>query len=305
MEFNKELVRLSTFAYWNVPFISKRKLAMLGFFYIGPFDFVRCQFCGVEIGMWEEGDDILTEHQRWSPYCRFIKQRPTNNVPLDAELLERTLSNSGLSYINSENMSISELKENTSKININLNLKTEPIKKPEFPEFSLECHRLKTFEDWPKFLKPTPKELCDSGFFYTGKGDRVACFFCGGGIKDWIGNEIPWEFHAALYKHCDYVRIIKGENFIIQAEESMKIRRKQSTNENIIDISVDENKIPKEIEKIHNDCSKLCKICYENEMDIAFYPCCHVVSCGKCGISCSECPYCRQTFTHILKLYFS
>ena len=67
LNLNVEENRLKTFENWHVQFIDKNTLAMLGFYYYGPNDLVKCVFCGVEIGMWEEGDDVLTDHMKWSP----------------------------------------------------------------------------------------------------------------------------------------------------------------------------------------------------------------------------------------------
>ena len=38
--------------------------------------------------------------------------------------------------------------------------------------------RLKTFDTWPKYLRPTKEEMASAGFVYTGKSDRVVCFAC-------------------------------------------------------------------------------------------------------------------------------
>lgn len=88
-----EINRLNTFHNWNVSFIDKRTLAMLGFYSMNRSDLVKCYFCHVEIGMWEEGDDVLADHIRWSPRCDFIQRKQTNNVAIDTELLEKALQN--------------------------------------------------------------------------------------------------------------------------------------------------------------------------------------------------------------------
>jgi len=36
-------------------------------------------------------------------------------------------------------------------------------------------------------------------FCDIGVQDRVICFRCGGGVKDWIPEEDPWEEHAKHY----------------------------------------------------------------------------------------------------------
>lgn len=90
MKFEKN--RLRTFENWNVPFISKHELALFGFYSMKQSDFVKCFFCNVEIGMWEEGDCVLNDHVRWSPNCDLIRKRKNGNIPLDPDILNYWLS---------------------------------------------------------------------------------------------------------------------------------------------------------------------------------------------------------------------
>jgi hypothetical protein len=54
---------------------------------------VRCTFCGVEIGQWEEGDGTLREHQHWIPSCGFAKGLCVGNIPiLTTGLINRRIS---------------------------------------------------------------------------------------------------------------------------------------------------------------------------------------------------------------------
>lgn len=91
LQLYREENRLATFNNWPLSFIQPEKLAQLGFYYIGQPDMVKCYFCRVEIGMWEDGDDVLTDHLRWSASCPLIRRRDTTNIPLDAEELNRVL----------------------------------------------------------------------------------------------------------------------------------------------------------------------------------------------------------------------
>lgn len=99
-------------------------------------------------------------------------------------------------------------------------------KLPEYPNYAIEAKRLESYEDWPKFMKQKPKELSDAGFFYTGKSDRVKCFSCGGGLKDWEAGDEPWEQHAMWYSHCEYLKLMKGEEYIAQC-----LAKKESSSE--------------------------------------------------------------------------
>lgn len=79
-----EYVRFQTFrANWPHKHLDPKILAKVGFYYIGPEDFVKCAFCNVEIGIWEPEDSALGEHLRWSPNCPLLKRRETGNFPCE------------------------------------------------------------------------------------------------------------------------------------------------------------------------------------------------------------------------------
>jgi hypothetical protein len=44
-------------------------------------------------------------------------------------------------------------------------------------------------------------------------GDCVRCFFCGGGMKNWEGEDNPWIEHARWFPDCEYVKLCKGNSF--------------------------------------------------------------------------------------------
>ncbi|XP_072520121.1 E3 ubiquitin-protein ligase XIAP [Salminus brasiliensis] len=58
------------------------------------------------------------------------------------------------------------------------------------------------------------ERLARAGFYSTGERDRVICFKCGGGLKDWQPNEDPWEEHARHYPGCSFLLAEKGQEFV-------------------------------------------------------------------------------------------
>ncbi|KFU98314.1 E3 ubiquitin-protein ligase XIAP, partial [Tauraco erythrolophus] len=65
--------------------------------------------------------------------------------------------------------------------------------------------RLKSFHNWPVDGQLTPKELADAGFYYTGVGDQVACFCCGGKLKTWEPGDRAWSEHKRHFPKCLFV----------------------------------------------------------------------------------------------------
>jgi len=51
--------------------------------------------------------------------------------------------------------------------------------------------------------------------------------------------------------------------------------------------------------------SMLCKICYRNEIMVAFIPCCHVIACIDCALSMEQCAVCRLKYTFVIKIFKS
>lgn len=363
VSYHTEVARLESFRGWTITFISKTELARYGFYYVGPNDMVKCYFCRVEIGLWEPNDNVLSEHLRWSPYCPLLRKRQTNNVPIDASFLDqlpepsydtcgiriRENSVAENAYSSSDRSSSGSLTSPPSSLTSESSMASNgpvvqqlsaPVvpqqKRPEYPNYAIEAKRLESYEDWPKFMKQKPKELSDAGFFYTGKSDRVKCFSCGGGLKDWEAEDEPWEQHAMWYSTCEYLKLMKGETYIAQclakkenpSEQngsdvgpsnspqpstsgvgSTAPTSLQSSQSSSLSVSAEEVNAmvgcssDEDEPNRKSDTSRTCKICYVNEYNTAFSPCGHVVACAKCASSVTKCPLCRKPFTNVMRIY--
>lgn len=51
--------------------------------------------------------------------------------------------------------------------------------------------------------------------------------------------------------------------------------------------------------------SHLCRICYCNEADAAFYDCGHVVACATCARRVEDCPVCRGRVRDVVRLFYT
>lgn len=318
-EYKKEEIRLESFRYWDVNYICKEKLSLTGFYFIGPNDMCKCYFCKVEIGLWEAGDNVLTEHLRWSPNCPLLRRRLTDNEPINQGQLEEILPPASYDVCGaarSINIRPNAYPEVAMAAPIVQNEQTTVLapRHPNHPDFVLETDRLRSYADWPKTMKQKPKELSDAGYFYIGKGDKVKCFSCGGGLRDWEEGDDPWEQHARWYSDCDYLKLIKGSVYIKEVLEKAKREVETSTTsqpssssslatQDVKSVVVPAETPEDENKKITDE--KLCKICYIKQYNTAFFPCGHVVACAKCASSVTKCPLCRESFTNVMRVYFS
>lgn len=347
-DLSREENRLKTFdTNWPLTFISPRILAKTGFYYLGPHDQVKCYFCKVEISSWESGDNEVSEHSRWSPNCPLLRRRETANVPLEPtteldELLPPVsydvcgtygIDRRPGAYTEtpfSPSSSTVTVENNTVNNSTTVERETQTLKHPDFPEYAIETARLRSFDEWPKTMKQRPDQLSDAGFFYTQKGDRVICFSCGGGLRDWDEQDDPWEQHALWYSKCDYLRLIKGPQYIEAVKAKFnKTNEKNSGNSSPASqeseasacssgssSSSSASSTPVNSQSCGGDkddqttdiklCeSRLCKICYSSEYNTAFFPCGHVIACTKCASSVTKCPLCRKPFERVMRVFFS
>ena len=63
---------------------------------------------------------------------------------------------------------------------------------PVNPQMCKKFDRLQTFKVpniWPFHNLAIPNKLADAVFFYRGESDRVKCFFCNCGIRNWNSDE--------------------------------------------------------------------------------------------------------------------
>lgn len=67
-------------------------------------------------------------------------------------------------------------------------------------EMKTNAKRLDSFCDWPTSKTQKPKDLADSGFYFLGHDDKVACYYCGLILGEWMPGDNPWIEHA-LYSN--------------------------------------------------------------------------------------------------------
>lgn len=68
-------------------------------------------------------------------------------------------------------------------------------------------------------------------------------------------------------------------------------------------VFVDVEQLQKENESLKE--KQLCKICMEEDVEVIFYPCRHLVCCASCGTGIRECPICRSPIQSVDKVYLA
>ena len=196
--------RLKSFFNWppNSP-VTPIDLARAGLYYSGVRDEVRCAFCGLVLFGWEEGDHPMKEHERLGPACRFVGlQKTTDVVHASGQVL--TLG-----------AQLNDSQTGMRNCQPNVGIGTECVK---YPYYALESHRLKTFDKWPFFVEQQPEALAKAGFYSVRVSDRVKCFFCDGGLRNWEYGDEPWTVHARWFPNCGFLLKIQGETFVQQVQ---------------------------------------------------------------------------------------
>uniref|UniRef100_A0A668A6C0 RING-type E3 ubiquitin transferase n=1 Tax=Myripristis murdjan TaxID=586833 RepID=A0A668A6C0_9TELE len=194
--------RLRTFQNWpaDAP-VTSGDLAKAGFFFLGPGDKVQCFCCGGILTYWVHGDSPTAEHKRHFPTCSFILGRAVGNIPL----LGSSDSVDGQLLSQLQRMTVDDQGAAGQAI---------------YPEMEEEDSRLTTFHNWPTGASVQPDVLARAGFFYTGHGDNVKCFYCDGGLRNWEPGDDPWQEHAKWFPRCEFLIQTRGQDYINNIQDS-------------------------------------------------------------------------------------
>ncbi|XP_037979006.1 E3 ubiquitin-protein ligase XIAP isoform X4 [Motacilla alba alba] len=186
--------------------VSALALAQAGFVYTGEGDKVKCFSCHTTIERWVPGDSAVERHKQLAPNCKFITEAAfleSDMDPVTQNYQNRTengTSNSALSCaLDDPDVEADYLLRTRRVVDMSDTLY------PKNPAMCSEETRLKSFHSWPLNDELTPQELANAGFYYTGVGDQVACFCCGGKLKNWEPGDRAWSEHKRHFPKCLFV----------------------------------------------------------------------------------------------------
>lgn len=186
--------------------VSVLALAQAGFVYTGEGDKVKCFSCHTAVEGWVPGDSAVERHKQLAPNCKFITESSfleSDMDPVTQNYQNRTengTSNSALPCaLDDPDVEADYLLRTRQVVDMSDSLY------PKNPAMCSEETRLKSFHNWPLNGQLTPQELANAGFYYTGVGDQVACFCCGGKLKNWEPGDRAWSEHKRHFPKCLFV----------------------------------------------------------------------------------------------------
>ncbi|XP_044311291.1 baculoviral IAP repeat-containing protein 7 [Varanus komodoensis] len=310
--------RLQTFQRWpeSAP-VSPRDLAAAGFFFTGPDDRVKCFCCEGVLYDWHAQDDPVAEHRKFFPTCPFIQAKEARPLLMPSmEEIQDCVDGQFLGTLQSLSMEEATVDS-----------------QPEYPDLEAEGSRLRTFQNWPSYARVCPEVLAGAGFFYTGEGDFVRCFYCDGALRNWERGDDPWMEHARWFPRCKFLLQSRGRDFIDSIQESYlsppvsqaasffpsvqrlassqepaqeeqglwRTRREAETEHpNRPDASLS---LEEKLRRLQEE--RMCKVCMDKDVAIVLVPCGHLVVCAECAPNLRRCPICRGVIRDTMKAFLS
>ncbi|XP_062596293.1 baculoviral IAP repeat-containing protein 7-like [Saccostrea cucullata] len=261
--------RVSSYQQWPSHLTqTPRDLSLAGFFYVGYGDYVRCFFCGGGLRNWEPGDDAWVEHARWFPKCPFLIQ------------------NRGLDFV--------RLVQNVQE-----DFENNPIQAQS--EISLEFEQL-----------PAACEIHQMG--YTWNTIKEAYRKIGKKRTDITTAELIEKILACesaeptLNSSPDQPAIsptstsTEGNNRNVTSTTSNLLSTSELSEElEAISLNDETQSLMEENRRLKEQ--RLCRICMEEDVSIAFLPCGHLCCCSHCAPAMRKCPICRAFVKGTVKTY--
>lgn len=216
-----EIVRMSTFHDWpETNPIAKIDFVKAGLFYTGEGDRVQCAFCRNYLKNWTPGDEPMVEHKKHFKECRFVKGLDLGTVEVESLGTNRKKIVEGLNMREHDlNTIVNPKKKGTRVIQCG--------NTPRHPEFADEPKRVESFAGKPRPEGQNINVIANAGYFYTGPGDKVRCFYCNGSLNHWSPMDEPWVEHAKFFPRCGFLRSKRDPGYIEVIQKNFKEEQEQ------------------------------------------------------------------------------
>ncbi|XP_061193488.1 baculoviral IAP repeat-containing protein 3-like [Saccostrea echinata] len=262
--------RISSFQQWPSHLTqTPRDLSLAGFFYAGYGDYVRCFFCGGGLRNWEPGDDAWVEHARWFPKCPFLIQNRGQDF---VNLIQRVQAE-GLEDISSQ-----EQKE--AHADIEQLPAAQEILQMGYTWITIK----ETYRKLHKNVTDvTAAELIEEILVNS---SSTSAYDPEMSYPNKEGS-IP---QPSAYSRNETSQTSNSPSTIGLSEEVGAMTLNEDTQ-----TLIEENRRLKE--------QRLCRICMEEDVAIAFLPCGHLCCCTHCSPAMRKCPMCRAFIKGTVKTY--
>jgi hypothetical protein len=209
-------VRRRTFSHWpHRTSPSGAQMIEAGFFYCNVDDRVICTYCNLICQKWTpHTDDPCEVHKTLSPHCIYVKSKLMR--PATSSIIIVNENSAGVT--SADQLSTSN---NLTSLRSNEIVSTA-ARNPDFTEIP---KRHASFATWPNENLPSVDHLVPAGFFYTGKGTIVTCFYCNGSLQNWGPNDNPMIEHARWLPHCAYAKQLCGDELYRKIQESTRAQQ--------------------------------------------------------------------------------
>ncbi|XP_012060288.1 PREDICTED: apoptosis 1 inhibitor-like [Atta cephalotes] len=259
-DYRFEIIRLKSFSIYymsfvySMSFVNPKKLAAADFFYTKKKDTVKCQ---ITLSNWIAEDNSKAEHERWSGKCKFVRNVPCGNIPIEADsstiskLPKRvdTCGLYGLKYMpfsdsdndpqiesvmnsDSDRSELSDLNEDIditvfwdAETNAYFMAKLSDVLGSKQPTYASYERRLRSFAICTcDTICEKKEELAKAGFFYLSglfePSDQTMCYYCGKSLRAWERTDDPVEEHIKWYPQCKFIKKILAKNLKEKSELS-------------------------------------------------------------------------------------
>ncbi|XP_061176044.1 baculoviral IAP repeat-containing protein 3-like [Saccostrea echinata] len=269
--------RISSFQQWPSHFmLTPRNLSIAGFFYAGYGDYVRCFFCGGGLRNWEPGDDAWVEHARWFSKCSFL------------------LQNRGQDFVD-------------LVLNVHSQDSENPGQVVEAQEYDSQTHNIDEF--------PAAQQVFEMGYTWETIRDayrKIRKRKTGVSPSELVEEILITETPIAESRGPSHQRSHNYQTTTMdsnaEAAESDKPRETISPEDmslaaevGALDLNDETHSLLEENRQLREQ--RLCRICLEEDVAIAFLPCGHLCCCAHCAPAMRKCPICRAFIKETIRTF--
>jgi len=322
--------RLKSFTHWPSHLKqTPRMMAEAGFFYLGVNDHVKCFHCDGGLRNWEPNDDPWMEHAQWFPRCGYLilvkgdqyikdvaESMPSPSaalrcsrsnpppVPLvtcrrstprevSEEELRNLLDSTIAQTVLSMGVDLSRVKQaiqykmRTTGCPFNTvdSLLEAAIEVQHYSEHrqAMEDPNYETVE-W-SVARPSASNLenlsSESSSWESETTEAIPC--------PAVNLDVPPPQPEELKEPEEPKSPVERTGSSLSSSQSSDPNRTQALEE--------------EIRRLKE--ARLCKVCLDEDVSVAYIPCGHIVTCVLCAAALDQCPLCRKNIKGTVRVFFS